>query len=231
MSNEFDAYARDYSSALNRGLRLSGEGPEYFAERRVQRLKERLKHLGLSPRRALDFGCGTGTSGRLLLEHLQLETVLGVDPSSESIAEARKLRSYPGVEFATLNEFERSQQFDLAFCNGVFHHIQPGAEREKAVRLIFNALGRGGVFAFWENNPWNPGTRLVMSRIPFDRDAVTLSVLEAKTLLRARGFQILGTDFCFVFPHLLRWLRCFEAALLRFPIGGQYQVLCRKPMS
>ena len=37
------------------------------------------------------------------------------------------------------------------------------------------ALLTGGVLALFENNPWNPGTRLVMKRIPFDRNAQTIS--------------------------------------------------------
>jgi SAM-dependent methyltransferase len=116
----------------------------------------------------------------------------------------------------------------LVFCNGVFHHIPPG-ERPAAIDFIAKALRSKGLFAFWENNPWNPGTRYVMSRIPFDRDAITLSPPEARRLLRAGGFEILRTDFQFVFPRVLGWFRRFETALSPVPIGAQYQVLCRKP--
>src|SRR6059036_11455 len=44
--------------------------------------------------------------------------------------------------------------------------------------------------SFWENNPWNPGTRLVMSRIPFDRDAVPLSPPEVRRLVLTAGFRL-----------------------------------------
>ena len=64
-----------------------------------------------------------------------------------------------------------------------------------AIDYVLRSLRPGGLFAFWENNPWNPGTRYVMSRIPFDRDAITLSPLEARQLLRVGGFEILRTDF------------------------------------
>ncbi len=80
----------------------------------------------------------------------------------------------------------------------------------------------------WENNPWNPGTRYVMSRIPFDRDAVTLTPREARALVRANGFDIVDTTFLFIFPRALRWLRALEPPLARLPFGAQYQVLCRK---
>jgi len=38
------------------------------------------------------------------------------------------------------------------------------------------------------NNPWNPGTRYVMSRCEFDEDAITLSPPQCRKLLRSSGF-------------------------------------------
>ena len=141
---------------------------------------------------------------------------------------ARTLHTAPGVSFASIAEYKPSATLDLVFCNGVFHHIPP-AERLGALEYITRLLRPGGVFAFWENNPWNPGTRYVMSRIPFDRDAITLSVLEARHLLKASGFAILRTDFLFIFPRVLKPLRRLEPALCRLPLGAQYGILCRKP--
>jgi SAM-dependent methyltransferase len=117
---------------------------------------------------------------------------------------------------------------DLAFCNGVFHHI-PLEQRDAALGYICSSLRPGGLFSFWENNPWNPGTRYVMSRIPFDRDAIKISPTEARGLLRKNGFEIVRTDFLFFFPNFLKVLRWTEQALAGIPLGGQYQVLCRKP--
>ena len=68
-----------------------------------------------------------------------------------------------------------------------------------------------------------------MSRIPFDSDAITLSALEAQRLLKDTGFEILRTDFLFIFPRAFRFLRVLEPYLVRLPFGAQYQVLCRKP--
>ena len=68
-----------------------------------------------------------------------------------------------------------------------------------------------------------------MRRIPFDRNAITLSPPAARRLLRKRGFQILRTDFLFYFPRQLSWLRWLELGLARLPLGAQYQVLCQKP--
>jgi hypothetical protein len=68
-----------------------------------------------------------------------------------------------------------------------------------------------------------------MSRIPFDKGAITLSPPTARRLLAAGGFEILGTDFQFILPRLLAPLRPLERLVASLPFGAQYQVLCRKP--
>jgi hypothetical protein len=110
----------------------------------------------------------------------------------------------------------------------VFHHI-PLDQRPAAVDHVFRSLRPGGLFAFWENNPLNVGTRIVMSRCSFDRDAITLRSGQAKRLLRAGGFEVLRTDFLFIFPRALRFMRWVEPHVSRLPIGAQYMVLCRRP--
>jgi SAM-dependent methyltransferase len=226
-SSTFDEYAESYDLALNQGLALSGESKEYFARRRVEWVARRLRDLGVRPRSVLDFGCGTGSSVPFLRDLIQAGSVTGLDISPRSVAVARRAFGSDRVEFVELTAFGSESAYDLAFCNGVFHHISP-AERPAAVALVHRALRPGGLFAFWENNPWNPGTRWVMSRIPFDRDAVPLAAPEAQRLLRGGGFEILGVDFLFIFPRLLGSLRSIEPRLARLPLGAQYLVLGRK---
>ena len=62
----------------------------------------------------------------------------------------------------------------------------------------------------------------------FDRDAVMVRPGQIRSLLREGGFQILRTDFVFIFPHILRALRWLEPYLARLPIGGQYVVFARR---
>ena len=118
--------------------------------------------------------------------------------------------------------------FDLAFCNGVFHHI-PVDRRQAALQYVLKCLKPGGIFALWENNPYNPGTRYVMSRIPFDRDAIVISPRTARNMLSEAGFEILRTDHKFFFPAILSALRPAERWLCKVPFGGQYQVLAKRP--
>lgn len=164
----------------------------------------------------------------MLKEIIRVEKVLGVDVSAGLLGVAQREHGGAGIEFRSLKDHQPTGEFELAFCNGVFHHIPPN-KRAEAVNHVFRSLRPGGIFALWENNPWNPATRYVMSRIPFDRDAITLSPPTARQMLDDGGFEIWRTDFQFFFPHALRWLRGLEPWLASLPLGAQYQVLARKP--
>jgi SAM-dependent methyltransferase len=223
----FDQYARSYDDALGQGLAVSGEGREYFARRRVEFLGACLDQRGAQMRTVQDYGCGTGGTTPLLRERLRAGHVFGIDTSAESVAVARERHGAIGVRFLTTREYQPGGECDLVYCNGIFHHIPP-LQRPAALAAVHRALRPEGYFALWENNPWNPGTRYVMSRIAFDRDAVTLTVLKAHRMVTAAGFRVLRTDFLFIFPRVLRWLRSIEPLVSRLPLGAQYQVLCKR---
>jgi SAM-dependent methyltransferase len=223
----FDAYAGSYEESLQRGVSLSGEDSSFFARGRVEWVGRRLRRLGVQAQRVLDFGCGTGSTAPVLLDRLGAGQVVGTDASRGLLDVARRDYASEHIRFVPLDEV-RCGEADLVYCNGVFHHIAVG-ERGSAIRYIWGALRPAGLLAFWENNPWNPGTRIVMHRIPFDRDAEMLSAPEARTLVTRGGFETLSTDFLFVFPRVLSRLRRIEPAIARLPLGAQYLVLARKP--
>ena len=224
---EFDEFAGDYDAALNKGLALSGEGKEFFAAGRMQWLARLFEKMGESPRVAVDFGCGTGTATPYFFETLGVEKLTGTDLSEKSLETARKQWSdFPNATF-TATGSESPGEADLVYCNGVFHHIPP-ANRAAAIRQIAAALKPGGLFALWENNPWNPVTRYAMSRVPFDRDAILVWPSQARRLLREGGLEVLRTDYVFFFPKLLGAFRGLEPSLCKVPFGGQYLALGRK---
>jgi SAM-dependent methyltransferase len=227
-ATEFDQYAADYELALAEGLSVSGEDKNYFTRGRIAWLVHCLRQLAEEPRSAVDFGCGTGSATPYLFDLIGVESVLGLDVSAKSLDVAQRTYESERTQFIPFNQYQPSERADLVYCNGVFHHI-PLNGRAAVVNYIYRLLRPGGLFALWENNPWNPGTRYVMSRIPFDRDAITLTSPETRRLLRAGRFEILRTDFLFIFPRVLRWFRCVEPIVTRLPLGAQYQVLCRKP--
>lgn len=223
----FDEFADQYDVHLNSALSVTGEDKEYFANARLQHLGRMLQSLGESPRTVLDYGCGTGDTCQLLRGMPNVKSVEGVDLSLRSIEIAKQHRN-DECSFFTIADYKPREDVDLAYCNGVFHHI-PVADRSTAVRYVYRALRPGGLFAFWENNPWNPATRFIMSRCAFDDDAIPLSSCESCALLRKGGFKVLSVDYHFFFPRFLRKLRPAESLLSKVPLGGQYQVLCRKP--
>ncbi len=225
----FDIYAEDYDTALARGISVSGEEKDYFVRRRIEWLRDCLKLVSAPVKTLMDFGCGTGSSAPFFFDILGVEHFVGTDQSPKSLDVARRDHGSEHAQFFLFDEYQPRGQFDLVFCNGVFHHIPP-AGRTEAIDYVLRLLRPGGLFAFWENNPWNPGTRYVMNRIPFDRDAITLSSPEARHLLRLGGFEILRTDFLFIFPRILDWCRWVEPFCSRLPLGAQYQILCRKPL-
>jgi SAM-dependent methyltransferase len=224
--NLFDL-GKQYDEMLNRGIRLSGEDKRFFIAGRIQVLKRQLPP-SFSPRCILDFGCGIGDTTRFLAGAFPGAEVVGVDISERALAYAEETCGSPGISFCPVQAFSATDAFDLCHVNGVFHHIQP-QERRGVVEMIRKALVPSGLFALFENNPWNLGTRLVMSRIPFDRDARPLNHLETRHLLREGGFAYCApTRFLFYFPRPLAFLRFTESWLARLPLGAQYYILAVK---
>lgn len=216
-----------YEQMLQRGIRLSGEEQHFFIAGRVRDLRLQLPP-DWRPRRILDFGCGIGHTAQHLAEVFPEAEVVGIDTSAQALARAAAKYGSPRTSFRPIADFAEAESFDLGYTNGVFHHIEP-ALRLPALKKIHSALVPGGFFALFENNPWNPGTRLVMRRIPFDRDARLLFPRQARRLLREAGFRFCApTRFLFYFPRALAFLRFTEPWLARAPLGAQYYVLATK---
>jgi SAM-dependent methyltransferase len=224
--NLFDL-SQQYDAMLQKGLSLSGEDKTYFMKGRIRDLLGRLP-CGYRPQRILDFGCGIGDAARYLADLFPHARVLGIDTSDQALDLARQRHGSERVAFSDISAFSEAGTIDLCYVSGVFHHIAP-PERPRTLRMIHDALAPGGYLAFFENNPWNPGTRLVMHRIPFDRDAHPISPRQALCLLRQGGFMgTLQPRFMFYFPRSLAFLRFTERWLTRLPLGAQYYVLARK---
>ena len=200
---EFDSFAKSYEQDLAKSLAITGENREYYAQRRIDWTAQCLARLEFHARTILDYGCGDGANVPMLAAGFQAEHVLGVDISTASIAVARQSYSASGLSFLSIHEWTPDATMDLVFTNGVFHHIPP-AGRNACLAAVRRALHPGGLFAFWENNPWNPGTRYVMSNCAFDKNAVTISPREACQLLSEAGFKILRMDslFSVSYTHL-----------------------------
>jgi len=223
---EFDRFTTSYEEDLAKSLAITGEDRGFYAQRRIDWTAQCCERLKYPVRRILDYGCGDGANAPMLAARFKAEQVLGVDVSSASIAQARHANYGERISFLCTSEWTPDGTTDLAFTNGVFHHIPP-SERQACLAAIRHALLPAGLFAFWENNPWNPGTHYVMSQCAFDENAITISPGEVRKMLSQAGFKILRTDSLFYFPRQLRLLRPAERWLHALPFGGQYLVLCR----
>lgn len=224
---EFDKFARGYEALLKPWLKLAGAPREYFARSRLTWLSYLLHEQEIEPRQVMDFGCGTGMSLPLLGDILHAEQVIGLDTSEESLAVARELVGGRCVQLATPAKYLPQEDLDLVFCNGVFHHI-PVAERPAAVDYVYRCLRPGGVFALWENNPWNPIQSFAMKHSKIDENAIPLPPSESHRLVGSDRFSVIRIDYLFFFPGYFRWLQPLEKWLIKVPLGAQYQVLARR---
>ena len=223
---EFDEVSSNYDELLSKGLSLSGESSDYFAQKRVHHSAKLLTSFNKMPDKIIDYGCGTGGGIKYLLESFNPKKLTAADTSLTSLQILRERHTSLKIDLLEVPK-KSDHLFDLCFCNGVFHHILP-ADRKESANYIFESLARGGFLCFWENNPWNPATHWVMSRISFDRDAVKIFPHQAVKLLQKVGFEIKLVHYMFIFPRLLKIFRPIEKLALRLPFGCQYLVLAQK---
>lgn len=220
----FDAVAARYEEELSEGLAVTGEDSAFYARGRISALYSTLSpESRKSVQKILDFGCGVGGSRKYFYEFWPDAEYVGFDPSEASLKVAAKRHLQPKTAW-TLSS-AGLVNFDLVFTNGVFHHILP-KERDLAFRAVRTALRPTGLFAFFENNPWNPGTLYIMRRVKFDRDAATISPRKARHLLRIKGFSPIHFSSLFYFPSAFACLRPLERWLRQIPLGGQYFYIC-----
>ena len=141
MSNgaEFDIHAKTYEESLDEALSVSGEKKNYFNKGRIDWLAQCLATLRHVPRSAMDFGCGTGSATKHLLGIPEVQMLVGVDVSEESLNVARRQEGSNRARFVLSEEFHPDEQIDLVFTNGTFHHI-PVEQRLFAIDYIFVSL-------------------------------------------------------------------------------------------
>ncbi len=121
----FDEHADSYDADLQRGLSLSGETKEYFSAGRLRHLHQRLSAMSFTPKSVLDYGCGDGSTTPLLFDILGATSVVGADTSAALLAKAKSAYQSDATRFHFLADLVPAADFDIAFCNGVFHHIPP----------------------------------------------------------------------------------------------------------
>jgi trans-aconitate 2-methyltransferase len=146
-----------------------------------------------SGERILDLGCGTG--------HLTADIaktgamVVGLDHSTEMLAQART--AYPQIEFlqGDARDFVFDRPFDGIFSNAMLHWVRPP---DAVVRRVRDALKPGGRFVTEFGGKGNVETAMRALRSAADRIAVQFvdphwyfpGVGEYATLLETAGLEV-----------------------------------------
>lgn len=227
MASEFDQYARDYEAMQKDPIRHSfSRDGTFFHARKWLLVRSYLASLGRDLRSMswLDIGCGKGEL--LRLGRHEFQSITGCDVSGAMLELCPDIASRPMQDPASLPFPDQSFDFLTAVC--VYHHVAPDG-RAALTREAARVLRPGGVFAVIEHNPLNPATRLIVSRLPMDRNAILLGAGETRRLLNAAGLGSFDTTYFLYLPEkLFRMIPSLELALQRIPLGGQYAVFGHK---
>jgi SAM-dependent methyltransferase len=227
--SEFDRFADEYRQLHARNIRLSGEGPEFFAEYKVRNTRRAVDRSMLRVKRILDFGTGVGNSIPFLRKWFPDAALYCADVSAKSldIAHSRFPDSAEMLRISGRSVPAADAYFDLAFSACVFHHI-PSSEHLAWFTDLMRVVRSGGMLALFEHNPWNPLTVHAVKECPFDVNANLLSMPELKRTMQAAGWSKVVHEFCMFFPGPLAALRPLEPLMRRLPLGAQYALFATK---
>jgi SAM-dependent methyltransferase len=221
MAELFDNYRSNYRDVVQSSINFSGLPHSFFMRAKADLLRELIaQRLGAEKPAMLDVGCGVGSFHPLLRG--MVSRLVGMDVSSASIAQARAsnndvdYRDFDGINFP----FEDAG-FDLVTAICVIHHVSPD-KWAHFVREMCRVARPGGLVCIIEHNPFNPLTRLAVSRCEFDRDAVLLGAGRTVELMSKAGAGEIGARHFLLLPWETKPARRIERALSGVPLGAQY---------
>ena len=214
---QFDQYAGEYDLVLGESIPEFLNEDSYFAEYKIALMAARYGN----PARILDFGCGAGRSLPYLDKYFPDAELYGYDLSCASLEIASR-RTPRARLFSDWGEIT-NLRFDAIVAANVFHHI-PDAQQQEALTQCREVLSENGQMFLFEHNPFNPATRWVFERCPFDADARMISLKTALKLAHKVGFSSEQHGYALFFPRQLAFLRKFEPWMKRLPLGAQYYV-------
>lgn len=220
---EFDAFVSDYEDQHRASILLSGEEPQYFADYKIQVLKDLTMDWAMKAPNILDFGSGLGGSLPAFRTYFPQCQVTCCDVSQESLKASR--RKYGGDEQYILIEngiipvIDKS--FDIVFSACVFHHI-PHDEHLAWINELRRIVKPGGALVIFEHNPWNPLTRYAVRKCPFDVNAHLINSRQLRRVISISGWDEVQIDYHVFFPSVLAPLRRLDSRLRWLAIGAQY---------
>jgi SAM-dependent methyltransferase len=225
---EFDEFSKNYQDLLKDPMRdrFAPGGAEFFHLRKRDIIREYFRRTSRDTRQMayLDLGCGQGELVSLMQDDFSY--VAACDPSPGMMT-AGGLES-KGIDARVQHDMGKipfeSGTFDFVTAVCVFHHV-PIAARAALVEEMCRVIKPTGTLAIIEHNPFNPVTRLIVSRTPVDADAILLRPSETRGLFESARLRVDDQSYFLYFPESVYGsLRSVEALLARVPLGGQYAV-------
>ena len=217
---DFDKFAHDYKSILDKTLKFGGEKEEYFSTYKADCIN-RCVGKNFSGK-ILDYGCGVGLLSKTLLKHFPHASVDGYDVSTASIEHVPNYLKKQGCFTSDMNTL--GQNYDLIVVANVLHHIK-ASDRESVVTEFNKFLKNNGKIIIFEHNPFNPLTCKIVKDSPLDKGVVLLPFSETIIYLKKAGFKNIRLNYIVFFPRFLSALRWAEPFLFWFPLGAQYTAI------
>lgn len=216
----FDKFAHEYKTILDKSLKVGGEKVEYFAMYKAD-FVSRCAGKDFSGK-ILDYGCGIGLLSEVLLKHFLQATVDGYDVSAASIEHVPGYLKKQGHFTSDINLL--SQDYDLIVIANVLHHIE-SPDRKAEIAKLKKLVKNGGKIIIFEHNPFNPLTRKIVKDCPLDKGVVLLPSSETLFYLKNARFQNIQLNYIVFFPKILSALRWAEPFLSWLPLGAQYAAI------
>jgi ubiquinone/menaquinone biosynthesis C-methylase UbiE len=217
---EFDQYDSNYQSLVEDSMSFSGMSHDYVTRVKADLIASIAKQTfgSLEGKHVLDVGCGVGLTDIFLVDRPW--HVSGTDLSSKSIEQARRRNPKVNYVVGSVDQLPFDDEFfDVCFTICVMHHVPP-PQWTSFLCEMRRVLKPGGIALVLEHNPYNPLTRLVVNRCPFDADAVLLSRSTLGQRLKAAKLSPRQTQY-FLFTPWER-LRFLDRAIGWLPLGAQY---------
>lgn len=221
--NEFDQFAEKYDELLAESMPEGMSENPYFAEYKIKLVSRLLSKR--PPKKILDFGCGSGRGLPYVKAYFPDSSIWGFDVSEASLEIAKN--KVPNAILVSDWGRLKDEKFDLIVAANVFHHIPPKV-RVSALSDCYDVLADDGKMFIFEHNPYNPATRWVFERCPFDVDAEMLSKASAKNIAKQAGFTLTDSGYTLFLPAPLSMFRGLEKFLRPIPLGAQYYVQLEK---
>jgi SAM-dependent methyltransferase len=224
MNVDFGRYKDTYRDEVQKSIDFIGQEVDFFSELKADYLLDVARRRLGDPASLsfLDVGCGVGLTD----QHLEgaVRSLHGVDVAEGAVERAAERN--PWAEYAVHDGSAApfgDERFDLTFAICVLHHVPPD-RWSRLVEELARVTRRGGLVTVIEHNPWNPLTRLAVSRCEFDEDAVLLGQRQTRRLFATAGLTLADARYIAFFPWRGSVLRRVENRLGRLPLGAQYAV-------